>query len=126
MKIRSRIFLRLATGVGALLLCAAISQAEDGGQYRQAPKAIKTWIEHLSDRSGYRCCDTADAAVPDAWKIGQKHYRVKIYGMWLIVPDAAVVKGRNRLGHAMVWLENTGDAVEASLAVRCFLPGPQF
>ena len=80
MKIRSHKILRLAIGVGVLLACTAISQAEDDGQYRKAPKEIKTWIEHLSDRFGNRCCDTADALVPDAWEIGPRHYRVKVYG----------------------------------------------
>jgi len=49
------------------------------------------------------------------------HYRVKIYGEWLDVPDAAVVKTPNRLGHAVVWTDTSEDAIRA----RCFLPGPQ-
>jgi len=116
----------LAAGVGALLAGVAISQARDSSQYSQVPHEIKTWIEHLTNKSGNPCCDSVDGFVPDAWEIGPKHYRVKIYGEWLIVPDEAVIEGPNRLEHAVVWLEPSwtlGD--ESPDAVRCFLPGPQ-
>jgi hypothetical protein len=105
-----------------ILSFAAISQARDYGQHKNVSSATKSWIESLTDKAGIPCCATADGFVPDAiaWEMGPNHYRVKVYGAWLVVPDAAVIKGPNRLGHAVVWV----DAADEIMAVRCFLPGP--
>jgi hypothetical protein len=59
------------------------------------------------------------------------HYRVKVDGQWIDVPDTAVVKGPNYLGHAVVWMDKKpqGDADADSYInkfphIHCFLPGP--
>jgi hypothetical protein len=111
----------LATVALGTLACAAATQARDHGQYSQATQEVRKWIENLADGKGIPCCATADGAVPDVWEMGASHYRVKIYGEWLDVPDGAVIKAPNRLGHAVVWI----DASEDVMGVRCFLPGPQ-
>jgi len=48
------------------------------------------------------------------------HYRVRLYGEWVPVPDATVVTEPNRFGPAVVWpyLDTDGTT-----QVRCFLPG---
>ena len=83
----------------------------------------------MADGKGIPCCATADGTVPDefTWDMGAKHYRVKVYGRWITVPDAAVIKGPNQLGHAVVWIAYDDPVYEAEpiLSVRCFLPGPQ-
>ena len=129
MRNRRRKFLLAAVALSALA-CAAATQARDFGQYSQVPQEIRRWIESLADGKGIPCCAMADGAVPDefTWDIGANHYRVKVYGQWIIVPDDAVVKGPNWLGHAAVWVEYdeagfTG-ALEPTISVRCFLPGP--
>jgi hypothetical protein len=108
--------------------CAAVSQARDNGQYSRVPTEIRNWVESLADGKGVPCCATADGTVPEefTWDIGAKHYRVKVYGQWVNVPDAAVIKGPNRLGHAVVWIayDDPIFEVEPILSVRCFLPGP--
>jgi hypothetical protein len=118
----------LAAAILGTLACAAASQARDYGQYSQVPTEIKNWIESLADGKGTPCCATADGTVPEefAWDMGARHYRVKVYGQWVIVPDAAVIKGPNRLGHAVVWISYDDPVFEEKpiLAVRCFLPGP--
>jgi hypothetical protein len=112
----------------ATLACAAASQARDFGQYSQVPRDIRNWVESLADGKGIPCCATADGAVPEefTWDIGANHYRVKVYGQWVTVPDAAVIKGSNWLGHAVVWIAYDDPVFEAEpiLSVRCFLPGP--
>jgi hypothetical protein len=111
------------------LSVAAVSHARDRGQYTQVSRDIKAWIERLTDRDGTSCCETADGVRPKEveWDISGNHYRVKVDGKWLIVPDSAVIKGPNRLGHAVVWLyynyELEADESE-STQIRCFLPGP--
>jgi hypothetical protein len=104
----------------SVVLFAAASQASDYGQYQYVRRGIKAWIENLTDHRGTPCCATADGAVPDVWEMGASHYRVKIYGEWLDVPNAAVIKSPNRLGHAVVWIDTSEDV----MGVRCFLPGP--
>src|SRR6516164_5691843 len=46
------------------------------------------------------CCSFADGAtVQDVdWDTQDGHYRVRIYGQWIVVPDAAVVTEPNRFG----------------------------
>jgi hypothetical protein len=112
---------RVALVALAVLASGAVSQARDYGQYGNVPRGIKAWIENLTDHRGIPCCATADGTVPDVWEMGASHYRVKIYGEWLDVPDAAVIKAPNRLGHAVVWIDSSEDV----MGVRCFLPGPQ-
>ena len=122
---RNILFAAAALG---MLACTAVSQARNYGQYGQVPQNIRQWIESLADGRGIPCCATADGALPDefSWDIGAKHYRVKVYGKWVVVPDSAVIKGPNRLGHAVVWISYDDPAFddEPILAVRCFLPGP--
>ncbi len=112
----------------ATLVFAAASQACDLGQYSRVPQEIRAWVESLADGKGIPCCATADGTVPDefTWDIGASHYRVKVYGQWVVVPDGAVIKGSNRLGHALVWIAYDDPVFETKpiLSVRCFLPGP--
>jgi hypothetical protein len=123
----SRKYMLAAAALGTLI-CAAASQARDLGQYSRVPRDIRTWVENLADGKGVPCCATADGTVPEefAWDIGANHYRVKVYGQWINVPEAAVIKGSNRLGHAVVWIayDDPVFEVEPILSVRCFLPGP--
>ena len=112
----------------ALLLLTEISHARDyGRQYSQVAPEVKSWIENLANGSGILCCATADGVTPEMWEIGAEHYRVKIYGRWVTVPNSAVIRGPNRLGHAVVWLEledESDDPIDAlEPIVRCFLPG---
>jgi hypothetical protein len=127
MRRQSRKVLFAAAALGTLA-CAAASQARDHGQYSQVPQSIRQWVESLADGKGIPCCATADGTVPDefTWDMGAKHYRVKVYGQWVIVSDAAVIKGPNRLGHAVVWIAYDDPVFEPEpiLSVRCFLPGP--
>jgi len=117
----------------ALATCAIIASAAaaegraDNARYAHAAKDISTWIESLTDTNGIGCCATADGERPQAidWDMAANHYRVKVRGQWIAVPDSAVVKGPNRLGHAVAWLEYDWDidTGEQAVRVRCFLPG---
>jgi len=57
-------------------------------------------------------------ADPD-WESKEGHYRVRLDGEWITVPDDAVITEPNRAGRTMVW------PVKGSLgtSIRCFLPG---
>lgn len=50
----------------------------------------------------------------------QGHYRVRIDGEWVNVPDEAVITEPNRIGRTMVWPIRDGVG---GLYIRCFMPG---
>ena len=82
---------------------------------------LNSWYESLYSGKG-PCCDGSDAErVDDAdWETKDGHYRVRIDGEWVDVPNDAVVDGPNRAGRTMVWPYYLNGAL---VGVRCFLPG---
>jgi hypothetical protein len=69
------------------------------------------------------CCSLSDSetvADPD-WESKDGHYRVRLDGKWIDVPDDAVITEPNLVGRTMVWpmpmIE--GDTIK----IRCFMPG---
>jgi hypothetical protein len=67
------------------------------------------------------CCSDADGtAVSDVdWQSGNGHYRVRLDGEWIDVPDEAVISEPDRIGRTMVW------PIRGYLGptIRCFMPG---
>lgn len=96
----------------------------DDGRY--AHSRLKSWFEHLSSEKGL-CCSLADGLVvedPDWMPFSESakpsvHYRVRINGPWIDVPDDAVITEPNPVGKAMVWIV-MGDF---GMSIRCFMPG---
>jgi hypothetical protein len=106
----------------ALTIPAALlvgnAMARDDGRYSGSP--LKPWFDSLKSGKG-PCCSVADGVVvadPD-WESKDGHYRVRLEGEWIMVPDDAVITEPNRAGRTMVW------PVKGSLgiSIRCFLPG---
>jgi hypothetical protein len=93
--------------------------ARDDGRFANSP--LKEWFDRLASRNGL-CCAFADGvSVQDVdWDTQEGHYRVRIQGQWLVVPDAAVVTEPNRFGPAVVWpyYDRYGNT-----QIRCFMPG---
>jgi hypothetical protein len=94
--------------------------ARDDGRFADSP--LKPWFDRLASGRGL-CCSFADGvSVQDVdWDTLDGHYRVRIYGQWLVVPDAAVVTEPNRFGPAVVWPYRDTDG---TTQIRCFMPGP--
>lgn len=69
--------------------------ARDDGRLADSP--LKPWFERLASGKGL-CCSFADGfSVQDVdWDTQDGHYRVRIYGQWFVVPDAALVTEPNR------------------------------
>ena len=101
------------------ILVPAQLVARDDGRFANSP--LKPWFDRLASGKGL-CCSFADGfSVQDVdWDTQEGHYRVRIYGQWFVVPDAAVVTEPNRFGQAVVWPYNDryGDT-----QIRCFIPG---
>jgi len=115
--------IRLAGIMISLELLIVDSEARDRGQFANSTPEMKAWFESLKNGKGFLCCSDADGtAVSDVdWESKDGHYRVRLGGRWIDVPDDALVTVPNRAGRTMVWpmpmIE--GDTIK----IRCFMPG---
>jgi len=57
-------------------------------------------------------------ADPD-WESKDGHYRVRLGGKWIDVPDDALITEPNRAGRTMVWPMR----FDGQISIRCFMPG---
>jgi hypothetical protein len=96
-----------------------VALARDDGRYASSP--LKSWFDQLASGNGL-CCSFADGfRVDDVdWDTRDGHYRVRLNGEWIVVPDNAVVSEPNRFGPAVVWPYMGSDG---QTQIRCFLPG---
>ena len=114
---------RYAAMTACAVLLAAIAfryaDARDPeGRFADSP--LKPWFDSLRSHRG-PCCSVADGVVlVDAdWESKDGHYRVRIEGAWIDVPDDAVITEPNRFGRTMVWpIKGT-----YGISIRCFMPG---
>jgi hypothetical protein len=113
----------LTVGTAVLLLAWAASHpghARDRGQYANINPELKAWFESLKSGKGPCCSDADGTAVSDVdWQSSNGHYRVRIEGEWVDVPDEAVITEPNRVGRTMVWPIRG----YLGLTIRCFMPG---
>ena len=101
---------------GAVL--AGNAMARDDGRYADSP--LKQWFDSLRSGKGPCCSDADGSVVSDVdWESREGHYRVRLEGEWIDVPDDAVITEPNRAGRTMVW--PVKGAV--GISIRCFLPG---
>jgi hypothetical protein len=102
-----------------LVVLAVIALGRARAHDYQHPE-LNSWYESLHSGKG-PCCNGSDAKrVDDAdWETKDGHYRVRIDGEWVDVPNDAVVDGPNRAGRTMVWPYNLNGHPRA----RCFMPG---
>ena len=121
----------LAIGIALGMLAGCMlghARAHDDGRYAGSP--LKSWFDHLKSDKGL-CCSFADGvSVEDVdWDTGGDnkatqseggHYRVRLNGQWIDVPDAAVVTEPNKFGPAVVWPYQDNDG---KTQIRCFMPG---
>lgn len=105
----------------ALLLLITIcgtATARDDARYASSP--LKPWFDSLKSGRGPCCSDADGSVVGDVdWDTLNGHYRVRLQGQWIDVPEDAVIKEPNRIGRTMVWpIYRDGKPI-----VRCFMPG---
>ena len=114
---RSRWIVR---GLIVLLVAGSASvKAHDDGRYANSP--LKPWFDSLRSKAGGACCSNADGmTLADVdWDTRDGHYRVRLEGEWVDVPDDTVITEPNRAGRTIVW----PYYVNGHALVRCFLPG---
>jgi hypothetical protein len=105
-----------APSVGGMMIAAP---ARDDGRYANSP--LKSWFDRLASGRGL-CCSFADGLNVENvdWGTQDGHYRVRLHGEWIVVPDDAVVTEPNKFGRAVVWPYMGADG---QTQIRCFLPG---
>lgn len=83
---------------------------------------LNAWFMGLHSGKG-ACCDGSDAMSIDDpdWQNDSGHYRVRLEGEWVDVPDDAVITEPNKVGHALVWPYRRDGKLNQ---IRCFMPGP--
>jgi hypothetical protein len=104
----------------AVFVCVSVpAAARDDGRYANDP--LHAWFDRLASGNGL-CCSFADGlSVQNVdWDSQAGHYRVRLGGEWIDVPDYALVTEPNKFGPAVVWpyMDVTGE-----IQIRCFLPG---
>lgn len=111
----------LLVGLIALILFLELlpAIARDDGRFADSP--LKAWFDGLASGKGL-CCSFADGVTIDDPDVDTQggHYRVRLDGHWIVVPDAALVTEPNKFGRAVVWPFTGADG---STQIRCFIPG---
>lgn len=106
--------------VSASMLTGAPLAARDDGRYANSP--LKSWFDSLRSGRGPCCSDADGTVVSDVdWESKDGHYRVRLEGEWIDVPDDAVITQPNLAGRTMVWPMPRDDKPPL---IRCFMPGP--
>lgn len=99
-------------------LGTAVYGRDIDGRYAGSP--LKSWFDGLRSGRGPCCSDADGTALSDVdWDTKDGHYRVRIDGEWLDVPDDAVITEPNRAGLTMVWPIRGYQGI----TIRCFMPG---
>ena len=113
------IFLRAAVAlIASAAVLAGSAMARDDGRFANSP--LKPWFDSLRSGKGPCCSDADGSVVSDVdWESKDGHYRVRLDGQWIEVPDDAVITVPNRAGRTMVWPVKDS----AGISIRCFLPG---
>lgn len=111
--------------LAVIFICTSTLALAHDAKYPVGSK-MHDWFMKLHNGNGSPCCADADGnVVMDAdWDTKDGHYRVRLDGNWVDVPDEAVIKEPNLYGPTMVWpLHSYGYLSPSSFSIRCFLPG---
>jgi hypothetical protein len=112
--------LTIAFAMLSLALASHLGHARDRGQFANAAPELRAWFNGLKSGKGPCCSDSDGTTVSDVdWESGNGHYRVRLDGEWVDVPDEAVITEPNRVGRTMVWPLRG----YLGLTIRCFMPG---
>jgi hypothetical protein len=110
--------LTIGFAVALLGLASQLGYARDDGRYAGSP--LKSWFDSLKSGKGPCCSDADGSAVSDVdWDSRDGHYRVRLDGEWIDVPEDAVITEPNRIGRTMVWPLRG----YLGTSIRCFMPG---
>ena len=113
---RDAIYLAL----GLFITLWALAIFEPAIAHDHSRPELASWFTSLQSKGGSRHVATAQkrcVLMMSIWDSNHGHYRVRLQGEWVDVPDSAVVGGPNRCGPTMVWPYYVNGAMRQ---VRCF------
>ena len=118
---RCKALFQTACAVLLLAFVSDLGHARDpDGRYAKSNPELKAWFDGLRSGKGPCCSDADGTAVSDVdWESANGHYRVRLDGEWVDVPDEAVITEPNRVGRTMVWPIRG----YLGITIRCFMPG---
>jgi hypothetical protein len=74
-------------------------------QFAKSTPEMKAWFDALKSERGPCRSDADGTVVSDVdWDTKDGHYRVRLDGEWIDVPDDALITEPNRAGRTMVGL----------------------
>lgn len=100
--------------VGLIIGVVVCLMATPAPAHDSARPDLDKWFASLRNKNKYLCCDKQEAKETE-YDMRGNHYWVPVNGVWMEVPDDAVVKGPNRDGAALLWLDGLDH-------IRCFMP----
>lgn len=103
---------------GVVVILSSVAFAHDHNR-----PGLDDWYSGLRSGKGPCCDGPGEDAVhleSDDWESKDGHYRVRLYGQWIDVPDDAVLKEPNKDGRTLVW---PMKFLDGSIMIRCFIPG---
>jgi hypothetical protein len=108
--------------LGLFISLCALAIFEPAIAHDHSRPELDSWFMSLQSKGKSPCCDGSEAMRLDDvdWDSKDGHYRVRLQGEWVDVPDSAVVGGPNRAGPTMVWPYYVNGVMRG---VRCFMPG---
>src|ERR1700681_244413 len=98
--VASTTLLGAAVAIGLAAVLTGEATARDDGRYAGSP--LKPWFDSLKSGKGPCCSDADGSAVSDVdWESKDGHYRVRLDGEWIDVPNEAVITEPNRIGRTL-------------------------
>jgi hypothetical protein len=108
--------MRKLLSIGLCLFPLTVAEAHDPSH-----PELNGWFDKLASGKGPCCSASEGTSVADPdWESWDGHYKVKLDGVWFIVPDEAVIKGPNLIGRTWVWPIKAGRTITG---IRCFIAG---
>jgi hypothetical protein len=92
---------------------------------RSQPSGTERMVQQTRFRQGAMLSFADGFVVSDVdWESKDGHYRVRLEGRWIDVPDDAVITEPNRAGRTMVWPYAAVRGTDPPRTeIRCFMPG---
>ena len=104
--------MRAVSALGLFITLCTLAIFEPAIAHDHSRPELDHWFMSLQSKGKSPCCDGSDATRLDDvdWESRDGHYRVRLAGEWVDVPDSAVVNGPRWSDNGLAVLRERGDA----------------
>ena len=103
--------------IGTAAVLGGNAVARDDGRYAGSP--LKSWFDSLRSGKGPCCSDADGSAVADVdWESKDGHYRVRLEGEWIDVPDDGLADQRHARDFDPLFSPRQHDVVPVRVSAR--------